>query len=61
VNVFPQFRTVQPWIRYALREAAAVISVSSALKRKMVQLGCPEEKIHVIPTPSIIGSSPDES
>jgi len=49
VNVFPQFRTIRPWIRYALREAASVISVSIALKRKMVQLGCPEAKIHVIP------------
>lgn len=49
VNLFPTFRLVRPWIQYAMREATAVISVSAALKRKMVRLGCPAEKIRVIP------------
>lgn len=49
INQFARFPLVRPQIRYALRNADAVISVCEALKREMVALGIPSEKINVIP------------
>src|SRR5262249_3091493 len=48
INVFPTFRTIRPLIRWVLATADAVIAVSHGLKERMVQLGCPAEKITVI-------------
>ena len=49
VNQFKGFPTIRPMLRYALREAQEVISVCSALKQEMVDLGCPAQKITVVP------------
>lgn len=39
---------VRDKVRFVLKQAAAIISPSAALKNKMVELGVPEQKIHVI-------------
>ncbi len=49
INVFPRFRTIRPLVRWVLASADAVIAVSHGLKERMVELGCPPEKITVIP------------
>lgn len=48
INLFPSFRTIRPLISWTLRTSAGIISVSSALKRLMTELGVPEEKIQFI-------------
>ena len=49
INLLPTFRTVRSMIRWTLEQAAAVVSVSAALKDVMVGLGIDGRKIHVVP------------
>lgn len=49
INQYMEFKTIKPMLRYALKNADRVISVSSALKEKMLALGIHGEKISVIP------------
>ncbi len=48
INVFPTFRLIRPMIRWTLRQASGIIAVSAALKRSMIELGMPPDKILVI-------------
>lgn len=48
INLFPSFRTIRPLIVWTLRNSAGIISVSSALKRRMIELGVPDKKIQFI-------------
>ena len=48
LNLFPGFATIGPLIRWTLRNSNGVITVSSALKVRAMELGVPEEKIQVI-------------
>lgn len=48
INVFPNFPTIRPQIRWALLQSSGVIAVSAALKDRMVELGVPADKIKVI-------------
>ncbi len=49
INDFPKYRTIRPFIKYTLASADRVISVCKALKNAMVEIGCDDEKVHVIP------------
>lgn len=49
INLFPEFRTIRPMIRWVFRHAAGLIAVSQALRDRMVELGASPEKIAVIP------------
>lgn len=55
INLLPSFRLVRSMIRWALAHAAAVVSVSAALKDQMIGLGTEAAKIHVVPN----GVDPD--
>jgi len=48
INLFPSFRLIRPMIRWTLRKAAGIISVSQALKEAIIELHVPAEKITVI-------------
>ncbi len=48
INRFAQFKTIRPMVRRVLERATKVIAVTEALKRRMVDLGCPAEKVTVI-------------
>jgi glycosyltransferase involved in cell wall biosynthesis len=48
INAFSEFATIRPMIRQVLRRADALVAVSHDLKKRMVKLGCPSEKITVI-------------
>jgi glycosyltransferase involved in cell wall biosynthesis len=48
INVFSDFPTIRPMIRAVLRRADALVAVSDDLKKRMMQLGCPGEKITVV-------------
>jgi glycosyltransferase involved in cell wall biosynthesis len=48
MNVFPRFLTIRPQIRWSLRQAAGVVTVSEALKAKVTGLGIPAEKVRTI-------------
>ncbi|MDX2029381.1 MAG: glycosyltransferase [Blastocatellia bacterium] len=48
VHQFSEMAAIRPLIREALAAADGVIAVSGALRRRMVELGIPEEKIAVI-------------
>lgn len=49
VNRDGQSILIRPLLRHALRRADRVIAVSHALKRAMINIGVPDEKIVVIP------------
>jgi len=49
INGFPRFRTIRPLIKFVLDRADQVISVCASLKDAMIDLGCPGEKINVLP------------
>lgn len=49
INLYAKLPVVRDLVQYCLNEASSVISVCSALKDIMVELGCPSEKIHTIP------------
>jgi teichuronic acid biosynthesis glycosyltransferase TuaC len=48
INLFSQLPHIRPLIERTLQSAHGVVAVSAALKRRMVELGCPAEKIAVI-------------
>jgi teichuronic acid biosynthesis glycosyltransferase TuaC len=48
VNLVAQHRLPRRMIRWAARQAAAVVSVSQALKDKLAALGVERERIHVL-------------
>ncbi len=48
INLFSEFPTIRPMVRGVLNRAAAVIAVTERLKKRMIDLGCPAEKISVI-------------
>jgi glycosyltransferase involved in cell wall biosynthesis len=48
INLFSTMPLIRPRIQQALHQANAVIAVSAALKRRMLELGIPDEKIAVI-------------
>jgi glycosyltransferase involved in cell wall biosynthesis len=48
INAFSELTTIRPMIRQVLRRADALVAVSQDLKKRMVKLGCPSEKITVI-------------
>ena len=49
INQFADFRLIKPMIRYTLDRAKHVISVSQALKDRMVEIGAESRKVSVIP------------
>lgn len=49
INLFSRMPLIRPRIVKALNQAAGVIAVSHALKRRMIELGVAAEKIAVIP------------
>jgi len=48
VNLIAQYRSPQRMIRWAARQASAVVAVSQALKDKLAALGIERERIHVL-------------
>jgi len=48
VNLIAQYRFPRRMIRWAARQAAAVVAVSQALKDKLAALGVERERIHVL-------------
>jgi teichuronic acid biosynthesis glycosyltransferase TuaC len=48
VNLIPQYRLPRAMIRRAAGQAAAIIAVADALKRDLVQIGVPGERIEVL-------------
>lgn len=48
VTQLPDFALPRRWIQWAMREAAALVSVSAGLKTAMVALGAPPDKITVL-------------
>ena len=49
VNVFQHFSLIRRWLRYALQQADAVIVVSQALRKAVMDLGVLPQRIHVVP------------
>src|SRR6266852_7294000 len=49
INLFSSFLLIRPMIRWTLKQSAAAIAVSAALKEKMKELDIDLGKIHVIP------------
>jgi glycosyltransferase involved in cell wall biosynthesis len=49
INEFPKFRLIRPMIRFALHRADHIVGVCDALKREIMELGIPGDKISVIP------------
>jgi teichuronic acid biosynthesis glycosyltransferase TuaC len=48
VNLIPGYRLPRWMIQYAAREAAGIVAVSHALKRELVALGVPGDRIRVL-------------
>jgi teichuronic acid biosynthesis glycosyltransferase TuaC len=48
LNVIARFAVPRQWIRWAARRADGLIAVSSGLKRRLVGLGIPEERVLVL-------------
>lgn len=48
VNLIPRYRLPRRLIQGAIRDAAALVAVSSALKQVLVDLGAPDEKVTVL-------------
>ena len=48
VNLIPRWRIPRRLIEGAIRDAAALIAVSAALARALVELGAPEDKVTVL-------------
>jgi glycosyltransferase involved in cell wall biosynthesis len=48
INLFPQFRAARGQILWAADRAAHIVTVSAALKQRLVELAVPREKITVI-------------
>ncbi|HET6605737.1 MAG TPA: glycosyltransferase [Rhodopila sp.] len=48
VNLIPRFRQPRRLIQAAIRDCAAMVAVSAALKQVLVELGAPDDKITVL-------------
>src|SRR5690606_25968817 len=48
LNLLPDYRVPRRWIQWAARRAAASITVSEALKQKLVGLGASPDDVHVV-------------
>ncbi len=48
VNLIPQYALPRRMIQGAIRDAAALVAVSAALKQALVELGAPDEKVTVL-------------
>ena len=48
INLFPDFAIPRRWLRWAIRESDGIITVSAALKDKILTLGGDVEKIRVL-------------
>jgi teichuronic acid biosynthesis glycosyltransferase TuaC len=48
VNLIPKYRTPRRLIQGAIRDAAALVAVSAALKDVLVELGAPDDKVTVL-------------
>ena len=48
LNVIAEFAVPRRWIRWAARQADGLVAVSSGLRRRLVGLGIPEERVRVL-------------
>jgi teichuronic acid biosynthesis glycosyltransferase TuaC len=48
VNLIPQYTVPRRLIQGAIRDASALVAVSASLKRVLVELGAPEDKVTVL-------------
>jgi teichuronic acid biosynthesis glycosyltransferase TuaC len=48
INLIPSYRLPRRMIRYAAREAAGLVTVSQALRDKLVELGVPSARVRVL-------------
>ncbi|MGE5324563.1 MAG: glycosyltransferase [Actinomycetota bacterium] len=48
INLFSSFPTIRPLIRWTLSNALEVVTVSAALKARVLELGVPENKVRFI-------------
>ena len=48
LNLIPEFPTANRWIRWAIGEAQAMVGVCGALARRFIELGAPEDRVHVL-------------
>ncbi|HEX2941812.1 MAG TPA: glycosyltransferase, partial [Rhodopila sp.] len=48
VNLIPRYTIPRRLIQGAIRDAAALVAVSAALKQRLVELGAPEDKVTVL-------------
>lgn len=48
VSLIPRYRVPRRLIQGAIRDAAALVAVSAALKQALVELGAPDEKVTVL-------------
>ena len=48
INFFPGYIVARRYIEWAIKKASAIITVSSALKRKTIELGALKEKVTVL-------------
>lgn len=48
VNLIPRFRVPRRLIQGAIRDAAALVAVSAALKKALLNLGAPDDKVTVL-------------
>jgi teichuronic acid biosynthesis glycosyltransferase TuaC len=48
INEFPQYAVPRRWIKWVTRRAAAMITVSAALRAALVRLGVPVERVSVL-------------
>jgi glycosyltransferase involved in cell wall biosynthesis len=49
LNLFTEFTSIRPWLRFTMQGAVAVVAVSSALRDRALDLGIDGEKVHVVP------------
>lgn len=49
VNVKARNPVMRRWIRWAAMRCAAVVTVSVALKQRLLSLGVPEDRVHTLP------------
>lgn len=49
INLYPEFAVIKRLIQYTLKHATHIMSVCADLKRIMLSLGVPDDKITVIP------------
>jgi teichuronic acid biosynthesis glycosyltransferase TuaC len=48
VNVFPRYRVPRAWIKWVARHAAASITVSAALRSRLIELGVHPDRVSVM-------------